>query len=68
MSEPLATAVVVPSARAIVSADQLQVIVAVAETYVNAPDHVGGTEPFISTPVLVGSIFPAVVAPELTRE
>ncbi|MGA8768695.1 MAG: hypothetical protein WB559_16895 [Candidatus Acidiferrales bacterium] len=33
----------------------------------NAPDHVGGTEPRISTPDFVGSIFPAVSAPAATR-
>ncbi len=32
-----------------------------------APDHVGGTEPFISTPDFEGSILFAVSAPEATR-
>jgi hypothetical protein len=55
-SEPFATAVDVPSAREIVSPLQDHVMLVVVETYVNAPDHVGGTEPFIRTPAFVGSI------------
>ncbi|MGC2736347.1 MAG: hypothetical protein WA274_00525 [Candidatus Acidiferrales bacterium] len=66
-SDPFGTAVVVPSARAIAKDVQLHVIEFVVETYVNAPDQVGGTEPFINTPVFVGSIFPPVIAPVTTR-
>jgi hypothetical protein len=66
-SELLATAVVEPSAREIASPDQDHVMVFVVETYVNAPDHVGGTEPFISTPGFVGSILFDVSAAAATR-
>jgi hypothetical protein len=58
---------VVPSARAIVSEDHDQVMLDVVETYVNAPDHVGGTEPFIKTPGFDGSMRFPVNAPEVTR-
>jgi len=39
----------------------------VVDAYVKAPDQVGGTEPFIRTPALVGSIWPEVSAPVDTR-
>src|SRR6185437_840397 len=66
-SEPSTICVCEPSARRIARPFHDQVMLEVVLTYVNAPDHVGATEPRISTPDFAGSTLFFVSAPAETR-